>query len=198
MKTVSIPILGAFLLSSVNAFAVPADQLPEGGWENVSWKHANVSEWDVTATLKSVYIEGSHITFPYNGGLWPVTIVFETALAGNCWAMINYEEQWVAFTFDFLRLGQYSKETKAVWEAAHEAGLNWYPEDGEEMYVWISGLARTSDRNAYERSNTIRYNWNQGTGTPDPEPPEPPECPEPVIIKPVILLNSKNDCSEEE
>ena len=147
------------------AAAEQPDEPPPLDLSQVTWLHTDVSHWSETGTLSSVSLSSSEICLDYNkADSWPITDYNGVEVVGNPWVFIYQDEQWYGGTFEWLRPGQTCKSIEAV-AGSHikvspfsEDG-GWVPSSGEVFYFMVSGLARSSLRNAEERTGTVRVVW---------------------------------------
>lgn len=140
------------------------------GWpkelEAVRWLHTNVRDWKVTTTV-SPSVAGGMLRMPFDKTLvWPTRQIDGGAVNANPWAIVNIGGQWYAATFEWLRRGDPNKvqgvidHTGGKGDHFKVSPLNkWTPRRGEQFYIMISGLARSSVRNVQERSNPSKVTW---------------------------------------
>ncbi|HRT04828.1 MAG TPA: hypothetical protein P5204_03935, partial [Kiritimatiellia bacterium] len=160
--------IDANALAALKGVAKPvAPPAPSAGdWpaelKDVVWLHANVRDWPQTAKMTASVSNGA-ISFPYDKTkVWPAV----DGVNANPWAIVNVDGRWYAATFEWLRVGQTSKP---MWVLDKSTGrgdhfkvspLNkWTPKSGEQFYVMVSGLARSTGRNVKERSNVFKVVW---------------------------------------
>lgn len=132
---------------------VPADMA------NVQWLHTDVSGWAQTSVLE-VYFNRSHIYVDYDkANVWPDPGI---GLVANPWVFVpRAGGGWYAATFEWLRPGQKSKPRYVV-NSNHikKRELEGFvPVPGEWYGFMVSGLARFTERNVYERSNIYMIQW---------------------------------------
>ena len=82
-------------------------------------------------------------------------------VVGNPWIIVEYQGTWYAATWEWLRPGQECKSRSAVNgdHIKHEPLRNWSPKSGERYWFMVSGLARSSHRNAEQRTNLVEVVW---------------------------------------
>lgn len=135
--------------------------------EDVVWLDNDVSKWSVTATLKSVSISGNTISLPYDkanvweGKTWDKSS--DGLVNANAWIFVKKNNTWYAATWEWMAVGQTSKDVSAVsGDNIKEAELNGFkPVSGTEYGFMISGLARDDIKisNVKERSNIVMFKW---------------------------------------
>jgi hypothetical protein len=131
----------------------------------VSWLHTDVSGWAQTGTLRGVTLSASEICLDYDkADEWPVTDYSGTDVVGNPWVFIYQDEQWYGATWEWLRPGQTCKSIDAVAgdhikQSPFGEDSGWVPRSGEVLYFMVSGLARSSLRNAEERTGVVQVTW---------------------------------------
>jgi len=133
--------------------------------DDVEWLHSDVSDWPETSTLSSVSISEDSICLDYDkADDWPVTDYSGVDVVGNPWIFIWQDETWYAGTWEWLRPGQTCKSIDAV-AASHikqdpfPESSSWVPTSGQSYWFMVSGLARTTLRNAEERTNLVEVIW---------------------------------------
>ena len=132
---------------------VPADL------SNVEWLHADVSGWAQTAIL-NVYFQRNYIYVDYDkADVWPDP---NMGVVANPWIFVpRVDGGWYAGTWEWLRPGQRYKPRDVVngdhIKRRELAGF--LPKPGEWYGFMVSGLARFSERNVYERSNVYMIQW---------------------------------------
>ena len=134
-------------------------EFPEG----TRWLHTNVSNWPVTSRLSEVRVDSQFIHMPYDKArVWASRSMNGTAVNGNPWVVFEYENQWYAATWEWLRPGQTSKLRTSL-DGGHikqnAIPANWRPSSGQKIYIFISGLARSPMRNVQERTNLVEVIW---------------------------------------
>lgn len=126
----------------------------------IKWLHHDVSSWPVTANMNAA-VSKTTISFPYNKAkAWQAI----DGVNANPWVIVKYNGQWYAATYEWLRYGQTSKPVGVLDGSKGDhikvAPLNkWTPKSGERIGLMVSGLARSSARNAKERSNVVMVTW---------------------------------------
>lgn len=85
-------------------------------------------------------------------------------VVGNAWVFAEYEGQWYAATFEYMRVGQTRKYAAAVDGDHIERSpfpIDWRPASGQQLYFMVSGLIRNPpyDRNIEERPNIVSLIW---------------------------------------
>ncbi len=138
----------------------PANEFPPG----VRWLHADVSGWPVTTQITSVTFSSGQIRFPFDAAnRWTVRTDAGTTtpVIGNPWIVFEYQGQWYAGTWEWLRPGQTSKPMRVV-DGAHikraPIPTSWRPKSGQRVGIMVSTHARSRvfDR---ERSNLVWTVW---------------------------------------
>ncbi|MFZ3046256.1 MAG: hypothetical protein WA151_10100 [Desulfatirhabdiaceae bacterium] len=134
---------------------VPAD------FGGVVWLHTNVSGWAQTGVLSSVTLTDSTITLNYNkANVWPQLSSSQDVNA-NPWIFVNLDGVWYAATWEWLKTGQTVKAITSV-SGSHikMPPLDTFmPVSGVSYGFMVSGLARDSSRNVYERTNLLMVTW---------------------------------------
>ena len=129
----------------------------------VTWLHADVSTWRQTATLSSVNLSGSSITLNYNkANAWPGVNHVGANVNANPWIFVQKPGGgWYAATWEWMKVGQTTKNKSSVaGDHIKKSPLeNFRPVPGEWYGFMVSGLARDSTRNVYERSNVVMLKW---------------------------------------
>jgi len=129
---------------------------------SVVFLHGNVSNWEVTGTLRSVSVSGNSITLDYDKArVWPGRNTAGASVNANPWILVNRNGTWYAATWEWLRVGQTSKSRAAVrGDHINVAPLNnFVPRSGETYGFMVSGLARSNVRNVLERTNVVMFTW---------------------------------------
>lgn len=125
----------------------------------VTYLHANVANWTVSSQVTKISISRSQICiFHTKQGAWPVF----SSVEGNPWVIAKVNGRWYAGTYEWLKPGQACKGITADNIGGHikQAPLaNWRPRLGEEVYFFVSTIARFGDRTSNERSNAKRTIW---------------------------------------
>lgn len=151
--------------TAVQSVVVRCEEAPPEGpppLDQLVWLHSDISSWPQTHTLSSVSVSDSQICLP-NGGVheWPVVSYDGVDVVGNPWIILKYEGTWYAATWEWLRPGQECKSRSAVNgdHIKQEPLRNWSPQSGERYWFMVSGLARSSHRNAEQRTNLVEVVW---------------------------------------
>ena len=152
------------------AFLPPAAGAEGGGdgapadfnLDNVRWLHTNVSNWPITAELRSVTFPGGQICMDYVlSNRWP-NITVGAVVNANPWIITKVNGTYYAGTWEWLRPGQTCKP-KSVVNGAHvqRAPLNgrWSPRSGETVGIFVSAPARFGQSTVAERSNIVWVEW---------------------------------------
>ena len=145
--------------------APPDPEPPAPDLSKVTWLHSDVSGWPQTGTLASVSVSSSEICLDYDkADVWPIYDDSGTEVVGNPWIFIYQDSTWYAGTFEWLRPGQTCKNVDAVAgthikQSPFSEDGGWVPQSGDVFYFMVSGLARSSVRNAEERTNLVRVVW---------------------------------------
>ena len=125
------------------------------------WLHHDVSGWPEASTLHTVTLSSDQICLDYDAAdVWPVVDIGVDVVA-NPWILLEHEGTWYAATWEWLRPGQTCKSLAAV-DGSHikQPPLqDWSPKSGEHYWFMVSGLARSSERNAEERTNLVEVVW---------------------------------------
>ena len=136
---------------------------PTAGWPaeitgTIHWLDTDVSGWAQTASLNAS-VGGGTINLPYTQSkAWPAV----DGANANPWAIVNYNGQWYAATFEWLRYGQTAKPMTVLSSGGHikiPPLSGWRPHSGERIGLMVSGLARSTLRNVKERSNIVMVTW---------------------------------------
>lgn len=136
----------------------PQYPLDEIDLSTVVWDHTNVSDWPITHSVTINKFTKDQISWTYDKT--PTWRVIDGVHA-NPWIIARRNGQWRAATWEWLRAGQSSKSLtgdktfgnhikKSAWPS------DWDPAVGEEVYFFVSGLARDTKRNSQERTNVIK------------------------------------------
>ncbi len=192
MKIKLLVVLLVVLMASIVNAGMYTDQIPVP-FSQIVWDHTNVSGWPITSKLSSVYISGSLLWMPFDKSCkWPP---LDGVVNANSWVIHKRleDETWHANTWDFMRVCQISKHSEAVG-----APDGWRPTEGEEIYIFMSGIARPGyPQTIQERSNIIKYYWHGEKGLP-PDPcennTEPPILSS-FIATPMTVLYTNNKVS---
>ena len=165
---------GDHLLTNSGTFFVPSaddghEDLPFD-LNQVTWLHTNVSNWPVTSTL-SVNFQGESICLDYDQrDVWPpVTIPHGSGMGtvdvvSNPWVFIQYDGQWFAATWEWMRPGSICKNKSSVAgdhiKQPPFRSINWRPTSGERLYFMVSSLARIPTiTNVQERTPIVEVIW---------------------------------------
>lgn len=129
----------------------------------VKWLHTDVSDWEVTATLKAIKIGSSTITVDYDKAcVWPgESTDGGEPVNANPWVFVKLDGTWYAATWEWMKVCQTVKNLYAV-DGSHIKVPpldTWHPVSGETYYFMVSGLARQNQRNVLERSNLLKVVW---------------------------------------
>jgi len=132
----------------------------------VTWLHTDVSGWPEVAALDSVTFRSGQICLDYNrADVWPIrTISGGVDVVANPWVFIWRDGRWYGATWEWLRPGQRCKAQTSVAgdhikRSPFDAASGWRPTSGEVLYFMVSGLARSTERNAMERTRPVRVVW---------------------------------------
>lgn len=124
--------------------------------------HADVSGWTVTAKLVAS-VSGGKVSLAYDkADVWPGKTIDGGSCNANPWVVVNRNGEWCAATFEWLRVGQTSKDMggKSWGDHIKVSPLSgWEPTSGERIGFIVSGLARSNVRNVKERSNVSWVVW---------------------------------------
>ncbi len=130
---------------------------------NVVWLHTDVSDWTVTADLKSVDFNGGLICLDYElSNRWP-SIVVRVTVNANPWIITKINGRYYAGTWEYFRPGQQCKSKNVV--AGDHVKIapmngNWRPQSGQVVGMMVSSLARGGQRTSVaERSNIVWFEW---------------------------------------
>ena len=125
----------------------------------------DVSGWAKTAILNvAVSANGKTIVLDSNKkSVWPAKTTAEGAgCNANAWIIFEYNGQWYAGTWEWLRTGAVSKTLKGAlgsYVKASQIPTGWNPTKGQKIGFMVSGLARDAQTNVQERSNIVWLNW---------------------------------------
>jgi hypothetical protein len=138
----------------------------------VTWLHADISEWRVTSQVTSVALKprGKGVGVYHTGaGSWPEYIDGGVRGEGNIWIFGKINGQWYGATCEWLRhhktthKGQeYKPELSRTNIGPHtkQAPLrDWVPKRGETVGFAMSTPARSHLRTSNERSNVVLVAW---------------------------------------
>ena len=136
---------------------------------------SDVQDWPITAEITSVEIKADSICLRSTlGKNWPDG---DPGINGNPWVIWRVGFEWFAATYEWLRSeqgGNATQECKKLGAdgspgntvadqlAPHMKSPNsagWIPQAGEEVFFFISSLARLGGRSVNERSQTVRAIW---------------------------------------
>jgi hypothetical protein len=172
------PVLFALVLLAVGTAtaATYRDDIPVP-FSQIVWDHPNISGWPITSDLATVYIEGGQLYISHSKRCsWPLA---DAVVNANSWVIhkSTSDNRWHANTWDFMRQCQESK-------GEHDVGApsGWTPSSGEEVYFFISGIARPGYEhlaNVSERTNIVKYYWHGAAGK---ALPALPTCVGPPVI----------------
>ena len=147
----------------------------EGEFEVDGNNAGDVLSWPITAEITSVEITPTNICLRSTlGNNWPDG---DPGINGNPWVIWQVGFVWYAATYEWLRSvqgGSATQECKALgadgslgntvaeqlgphMKTPHSAG--WVPQAGEEVFFFISSLARLGGRSVNERSQSVRAIW---------------------------------------
>lgn len=139
---------------------VAADELP---LDLIVWLDTDVGEWEITSEL-SVSLSSKYITYDQDGtSKWPATYINGGNVSGNAWVFIYKDGLWYGSTAEWMRPGQTVKSRYHV-NGAHMKKYNhfpssWQPTPGVTYGFMVSGLVRSSHRNARERTQIVLMKW---------------------------------------
>ncbi len=139
---------------------------------DVSWLHTDVSGWSQDAELSSVSVNSSEICLDYDTtNSWDaVTIEEDCDVNANPWVFVyrpdleGEDGQWYGATWEWMRPNVTCKHSSSVAgdhikQSPFHSSSGWAPSSGETLHFMVSGLARSSERNHEERSNTVEVVW---------------------------------------
>ena len=130
---------------------------------NIVWLDTDVSKWEITSKL-DVSLSGSLIVYDQDGTTkWPATYVDGGYVSGNPWVFVYKNGEWYGATHEWMRPRQTRKNKSSV-SGSHIKEYNhfsssWVPTPGVKYGFMVSGLARTSARNAEERTQIMLMTW---------------------------------------
>lgn len=140
--------------AQTDATVTPAPGLTTGDLANVTWLGLDVSGWAQTATL-TASMSGGKVKLDYDkASVWSAV---DGAVA-NPWAIVDYNGQRYAATWEWLKPGQTLKDMSGKSWSGHfkRSELSgWEPTAGDRIGLCVSGLCRDSRRNVSERSNVV-------------------------------------------
>jgi hypothetical protein len=132
----------------------PVSSVSTGDFVGVTFLGLDVSGWTQTATL-TASMSGGKVTLNYDkASVWSAV---DGAVA-NPWAIVDYNGQRYAATWEWLKPGQTSKDMSGKsWSGHFKRGelSGWEPTAGDRIGLFVSGLCRDSRRNVSERSNVV-------------------------------------------
>ena len=158
-----VALLGAVGSARAESW-IPSD------FSGVQWLYADVSKWPQTATL-SVRTGSTTITLNHSkANTWPGVWAPSSNGSGmiqlnaNAWIFVKRNGTWYAATFEWLQVGQTTKNIETVkGDHIKVPPLNTFvPVHGEVYGFMVSGLARDAKRNIQERSEVKMYRWGVG------------------------------------
>jgi len=125
----------------------------------VKWHGPDVRGWAISSTLTGCYTSGDMLHFPHTkAGKWPV----KDGMEGNIWVVAKLPDgRWHAASWEWLRPGQTSKPW-AKMESGHiKQGdfAGYQVRRGEEVYCFVTALARLNARSVPERSAVRKIEW---------------------------------------
>lgn len=156
------------LLGAVGSAA--AESWIPSDFSGVQWLYTDVSKWPQTATL-SVRTGSTTITLNHSkANTWPGVWASASNGSGmiqlnaNAWIFVKRNGIWYAATFEWLQVGQTTKNIETVkGDHIKVPPLNTFvPVHGEVYGFMVSGLARDAKRNIQERSEVKMYRWGVG------------------------------------
>ena len=130
---------------------------------NIVWLDTDVSKWEITSKL-DVSLSGNLIVYDQDGtSKWPATYVDGGYVSGNPWVFVYKSGAWYGATHEWMRPRQTHKNKSSV-NGAHikefsHFSSSWAPTPGVKYGFMVSGLARTSARNAEERTQIMLMTW---------------------------------------
>ena len=134
----------------------------------VTFLHANVSDWPVTSTVLSLSISSRQVCVHHTkAGQWPTFEPFGPGvpIEGNPWIFAFINGQWYGATWDWLRPGQVCKAATAEEFGRDQIRIypmdsSWVPKKGDQIGFMMSTRARDQARSAgAERSNVVLTTW---------------------------------------
>jgi hypothetical protein len=132
----------------------PVSAVSTGDFAGVTFLGLDVSGWSQTATL-TASMSGGKVTLNYDkASVWPAV---DGAVA-NPWAIVDYNGQRYAATWEWLKPGQTLKDMSGKsWSGHFKRGelSGWEPTAGDRIGLFVSGLCRDTRRNVSERSNIV-------------------------------------------
>lgn len=187
LKTLS---LLTFSMTALNANAGFPDDLSDV----VFTEAAQVKSWPVGATM-DLSISNGLINMPYNEtNSWPRITIFGTVVNANAWGIVKEDGVWKAGTWEWLRVGQTTKNLSSFQRGHFRIIRDLNLRDGDIFGIFVSGTARGgAPNNIARRSNFVVYEWGKGVisvegdETVTPETPPVSETPN-VVPTPAINL----------
>jgi hypothetical protein len=132
----------------------PVSSVSTGDFAGATFLGLDVSGWAQTATL-TASMSGGKVTLNYDkADVWPAV---DGAVA-NPWAIVDYNGQRYAATWEWLKPGQTLKDMSGKsWSGHFKRGelSGWEPTAGDRIGLFVSGLCRDTRRNVSERSNVV-------------------------------------------
>jgi hypothetical protein len=132
----------------------PVSSVSTGDFAGVTFLGLDVSGWSQTATL-TASMSGGKVTLDYDkASVWAAV---DGAVA-NPWAIVDYNGQRYAATWEWLKPGQTLKDMSGKsWSGHFKRGelSGWEPTAGDRIGLFVSGLCRDTRRNVSERSNIV-------------------------------------------
>ena len=132
----------------------PVSSVSTGDFANVTFLGLDVSAWSQTAALTAA-MSGGKVTLNYDkASVWSAV---DGAVA-NPWAIVDYNGQRYAATWEWLKPGQTLKDMSGKsWSGHFKRGelSGWEPTTGDRIGLFVSGLCRDTRRNVSERSNIV-------------------------------------------
>ena len=132
----------------------------------VTWLHANISNWTVSSTVTGVTFPGAGVDmciFHTQAGQWPTYVDNGVAGEGNPWVFANINGQWYGGTFEWLRPGQQCKVVITRENIGPHVKVSplssWVPQSGEVVGFAMSTPARSALRTSNERTNIVLVTW---------------------------------------
>jgi hypothetical protein len=152
--------------SATETFMTPERGLDEIDPNQITWLHANISDWTVSSTITGVTLPGAGGTmciFHTEAGAWPLYVDNGVEGEGNAWIFANIGGQWYGGTFEWLRPGQQCKPVitrENIGPHVKQSPLSsWVPQSGEVVGVAMSTPARSNLRTSNQRTNVVLVTW---------------------------------------
>ena len=136
--------------------SIPAD------FAGVVWLHTDVSSWAQTANLDSVTVSSSTVCLDYDkASVWPGLDHVGAFVNANPWIFVYQDGTLYAATWEWMRYAQTCKNRSSVAGDHIKQDPLWgfAPQSGTYYGFMVSGLARDSVRNVYERSQVVLVQW---------------------------------------